>query len=468
MPRLVSTPRRCAPRPRFQNIWYMGAKTRLLEGFIDEAAKQALPEGGRLLDLFCGTGVVSRFLARDYTVIANDAQEMCRVLAEAHLVHGKLAELQGFLASLDPEAELAHACGRNRRALEEQLAPALELEDRALAGELEPARYLELLATTPVPGQTPSGACFGGARGIYSSTALERRRRDPRAFPYTLLTAYYGNVYLGLRQAIEADSLRYAISQLASRKRRIHYLSALLHAVSVSTSGTSHFAQPTDPRRPRERARVLQRRAISISERFHAAEASQRRELRAARLSPDNRALSSDFVELIGPQGFRCGPLDAVYADPPYTADNYSRFYHVLEELARYRYPRLKRTAQGLTKGRYPEQQLRFRSGFCSRPRVEAEWRRLIAASADSGANLLASYASPSGLLLKTYHSKGLDEEAALARFQDLFRERYSSVSMRLRDLEHSGQGDGFLGVQEILMIATGAKKTACGLPKAR
>lgn len=446
----------------------MGAKTRLLEGFIDEAAREALPKGGRLLDLFCGTGVVSRFLARDYTVIANDAQEMCRILAEAHLVHGGPAELRRFLASLDPEAELAAACGRNRRALEEQLAPALELEDQALAGQLAPARYLELLAATPAPGQTPSGPWFGGARGIFASTALERRRGDPRAFPYTLMTAYYGNVYLGLRQAIEADSLRYAISQLPERKRRTHYLAALLHAVSVSTSGTSHFAQPTDPRRPRELARLLQRRSQSIAARFAEAEASQRRELRGAQLSAHNRALSSDFAALIGPQGFRCGPLDAVYADPPYTADNYSRFYHVLEELARYRYPRLKRTAQGLTKGRYPEQGMRFRSGFCSRPRVEAEWSRLIDASADCGANLLASYATPNGLLLKTYFAQGLDEAAALERFAALFRRRYAQVSMRLRDLEHSGQGDGFLGVQEILMIATGPKKTACGLRKAR
>ncbi len=451
--------RRCAPRARLHSIWYMGAKTRLLEGFIDTAMHAAVPKGGRVLDLFCGTGVVSRFLAEDYRLVANDAMAMCSVLAEAHLVRPPSDE---ELAAIDPRAELWEAFEKNHAALAKPLAPALEREAEALAGKLDARGYLSLLAATPAPGERSRDPLFRATAGIFGTRALGRRRKDPSRFPYTLLTAYYGNVYLGLQQAIEADSLRYAIAQLPDRRRRVHYLAALLHAVSISTSGTSHFAQPTDPTRDRERERLLQRRGASIRERFLRAEETLRKELRTRRPGPGHRVLCEDYRALIGPGGFRCGRLDAVYADPPYTADNYSRFYHVLEELVRYRYPELKRGPRGLTKGRYPTQQLRFRSGFCSRAKVEEEWRRLIAASARSGAALLASYATPNGLLLKKYRAEGLSEDAALERFAALFEERYRRVDLKLQSLPHSGQGDGSLGVQEILISATGPQKTSC------
>ena len=44
-----------------------------------------------------------------------------------------------------------------------------------------------------------------------------------------------------------------------------------------------------------------------------------------------------------------------VYADPPYTDMQYSRYYHLLNVAAKYEYPKLTITKNGYTKGLYTE-----------------------------------------------------------------------------------------------------------------
>ena len=71
---------------------------------------------------------------------------------------------------------------------------------------------------------------------------MSRYRRNSRLRPACLATSYYANVYYGLRQAIDLDSLRAAIDALPGggqrmERKRIHYLSALIHASPVTTPG---------------------------------------------------------------------------------------------------------------------------------------------------------------------------------------------------------------------------------------
>ncbi len=44
-------------------IWYMGAKSRVLPEFLDRVLEEEVPEGGTVLDLFSGTGIVSAWCA---------------------------------------------------------------------------------------------------------------------------------------------------------------------------------------------------------------------------------------------------------------------------------------------------------------------------------------------------------------------------------------------------------------------
>jgi adenine-specific DNA-methyltransferase len=79
-----------------------------------------------------------------------------------------------------------------------------------------------------------------------------------------------------------------------------------------------------------------------------------------------------------------------VYADPPYTADQYSRYYHIYETLLLYDYP------SSLGEGRYRPD--RFRSDFSLKTEVSDSIDNLIKICSKLGSNLIMSYPA-NGLL---------------------------------------------------------------------
>ena len=169
-----------------------------------------------------------------------------------------------------------------------------------------------------------------------------------------------------------------------------------------------------------------------------------------------DRVFNSDYRELLDEDGvFQLpeGP-GLVYLDPPYTADNYSRFYHVLEVITRYDYPELKRGRNGkILRGRYPVLSQRFRSDFCSPAKVEDEFRRVLKGASCCGAKLVISYSSPTGLLLKQYSGQGCAEP--LERFRVLCGEFYEKVEILRRPMMHSGQGDSNIEIDELLVVCS-------------
>lgn len=438
----------------------MGAKTRVLPGFLDRAIADAAPAGATVVDLMTGSGVVAAHCARRYRVIASDVQEYAAAIARSLIEQSAetvaaLREMPDALAVLEPafRGELA--------ALEELFAPALAREaallERLDASPTDPAArnaYRTFL-------EAPESFYGDEARSLLSPASLEARARDPSVRPCCLVTAIYAHVYFGLRQSIVLDALRAAILDLPALSRgeravRDHCLSALLHVASRSTSGTSHFAQPRHLRKDSELLAVARRRRIDVLAELAAAS----KELLSFVLShpyrDGNRVLRADYRSWIDPAtgAFDFGePVDLIYLDPPYTADHYSRFYHALEVIARYDYPPLERDARGQAlRGRYPSIETRHQSSFCSKLSVEEAFRQAILASARAGAKLIISYSSPTGLLLKEY-AKEAGSGDPVERFAALCREGYRSVEVRRLPLLHSGQGDKNRTIDELLLI---------------
>jgi adenine-specific DNA-methyltransferase len=287
------------------------------------------------------------------------------------------------------------------------------------------------------------------------------RQKDHQDYPDCLATLYYPNVYLGIHPALAADSLRYALEPVDPRarffqKKRDHYLAALIHALSVTTSATSHFCQPRGLSTDKEVLAVLERRSVSLASRLEACSKDMVATIASTTYQKGNRVLSHNWRQVL--PGLEPHP-DVVYLDPPYTADNYSRFYHLLEVMTQYDYPPLEKRNNVLSKGRYPEIRLRHQSGFCRRGSVEQEFKDVMAQSAAHGSNLVISYAEESGLLLRRYReSDGLSARAALSRFQALALEHYQDVDIRRRQLLHSGQGRKNEPATELLFVCTSPK----------
>ncbi len=153
---------------------------------------------------------------------------------------------------------------------------------------------------------------------------------------------------------------------------------------------------------------------------------------------------------------------DVVYIDPPYTADHYSRFYHLLEVVTDYDYPALEVRRNRVTKGRYPVGERRHHSAFCRRETVEGEFRDVLRSCSRAGAAAVVSYSRESGLLLRHYREDlGLSSEQALARFRGLALESYGDVEILERPLQHSGQGDSNIDITELLLVCRKPRKAS-------
>ena len=340
------------------SAYYMGSK-RALSTFIVEAIGSTLSDDGIVVDLMCGSGAASGAFCRLWRTIASDAQEFCRVLAA---VQGGGYQRTDAAAILDSVLQLAR---QHAGTLQRPLADALTEEEAIFHGDLDRdtlRRYREFLGRWPT---YPGGRSRSGWDPVRE---VQLRQRDPQILPYCLFTAYYANVYFGLRQAVEIDGLRYAIDQVEDAQDRIWALGALIASVSAlgSTFG-GHFAQPPI-RQPSHLnmgnlGRLIEGRAASITHEFCARYLSLASE--SERTTYPVETVSGPWqVALDSVEEIVCSRQEVtVYVDAPYTREEYSRYYHLLETLVNYRYP----DSVGI--GRVPSKLGggRFRSEFFTR-----------------------------------------------------------------------------------------------------
>lgn len=213
---------------------------------------------------------------------------------------------------------------------------------------------------------------------------------------YCLASLSFAWGYFGLRQAIAIDSIRYAIDRARENKTLspAHCdwaLVALLQAASCASASPGHFAQylrPTASGFPRI---LSQRRRNLWSQFLH--EASVLRAYGNREWRRRNAVLQADALTLGDELDELSIEAAVIYADPPYSTDHYSRYYHVLETLYLYDFPR----AEGA--GRYRPD--RFSTPFSIKTQVEKAMSDFCSELARRDFTLILSYPS-NGLLNKT------------------------------------------------------------------
>ncbi|MYD86067.1 MAG: modification methylase, partial [Acidobacteria bacterium] len=97
-----------------------------------------------------------------------------------------------------------------------------------------------------------------------------------------------------------------------------------------------------------------------------------------------NRVFRQDASSLLHDLHSHGSRPTVVYADPPYTRDQYSRYYHIHETLLQYDYP----TSSG--SGRYRPD--RFQSPYSMKTRVGNAMEDLVSRCAKLGSTLVLSY----------------------------------------------------------------------------
>ncbi len=380
------------------------------------------------LDVFCGLCSVGGAVARiGNRVIGNDIQSFAVLVARC-----LLATAEAPPSPTKLKDALWRSYVYNHRRLLERFADDIEREDRILAdGDANAYRHAYTQWRHAANDQD-----------IAAELAAIARPADQR--PYRLVTLTFAWGYFGLRQAIAIDSIRFAIDRARASERLTPAgadwaLVGLLQAASCASASPGHFAQYLRPESDEGFVRILrQRRRDMWKQLLH--EVGKL----APYGSPDwrrgNAVLQHDALaiwEHLDNFGFEDG---IVYADPPYSKDHYSRYYHVLETLTRYDYP------SAVGKGRYRPD--RFATPFSLKTQVEAAMSDLCGAVAERGSTLVLSY--PSNGLLNA--GCGVDPG-------DLLHDHFSHVNLLMRQpTSHSTlgarHGSARNPVDELLWVA--------------
>lgn len=354
---------------------YMGTK-RQLAPTVAEVISGAKP--GPVMDVFSGMCAVGAAVGECRPVWNNDIQEFCATVAMC------LFRSEGAVPTPDQADRILFTrFEKNRATLMRRFEHEVLCESRALNSR---SHQLILLYRTE---QSPSR--------VLGHHRLERRQRSLRRhrFPFCLFSLTYADTYFGLRQCIEIDSLIYAIvaarsDGLISDDEQRWMLIVLGDVLKNVATTTGHFAQFLEPNSENAQRFVQQRIRSVWSEFLHSL--TQVSPLGTSEWRASNKVYNLDTLRLLEQFTSEADVPSVVYADPPYTDDQYSRYYHVLETLIRYDYP------ETASKGQYRPD--RFRTPFSVKTEVRGAFDRLIRSTGDFGAELVLSYPT-NGLLHK-------------------------------------------------------------------
>ena len=335
-------------------VSYMGTK-RHLAPFVAGLVEECKP--GPFLDLFSGMCSVGQAVAEDRQVWSNDLQQFSHLVAQCQ-----------FCSEVGPP-ESSYIKAKLEKSVEKLIGAQIEAEKRQV--QAEEAALAEMDYTFLAK--------------IFEDRIFRANRIAPsNSGQYRLFLDRYAGSYFSLTQAIEIDAIRHAIdSNITYQTNKNWCLVALCSAMGRSANTTGHFAQALCPK-PANISKVVTQRRRSIWREFLNAigrlTAVGNEEWRKR-----NRAFNCEASLLLGELGQSSG-LGVVYADPPYTADQYSRYYHLYETAILYDYP----AARG--RGLYRDR--RAVSEFCHATKVRKSIERLVSRTAGSGADLILSYPS--------------------------------------------------------------------------
>ena len=338
-------------------VSYMGTKRRLA-GQVANIVTDLTP--GPFVDLFAGMCSVGSAVAPSRQVWSNDLQRFAHTVATARFCSRELAP-----RSIDAAGACFSTAQKEAQQLRARFGAREAFEQRAL----DAGRITQLSETFE--------------EGIARANTLASQKASKR---YDVITTRFAGTYFSYGQSIEIDSIRRAIDVAyppAEATADVHRwaLLALCVAMSRCTTSTGHFAQPLAPK-ARNLGKFAAQRTRSIwTEWLNAFPLMIPTGSRAWRAK--NRAYQTTANELLAEMTKERAPA-VIYADPPYTKDQYSRFYHLYETLILYDHPE--------AHGRGLYRQGRSVSEYCAKGTVAPAMRDLIASAARLGSSLVLSY----------------------------------------------------------------------------
>lgn len=340
---------------------YMGSKRAMLQNGLGSMILEESKNAKRVVDLFCGAGSVIGFAAEktERPVLAIDLQEYSIILAKSIL--RKISPLNS--EELEKKWIKKIKKARNRSAFWNKAQKlSTKLDMRMVRHYVEQCRKL-------CEDKSDIGPVFNA----------------------------YGGYYFSPEQALTFD---YLLSNLPDNEdERIACQAAIIVAAMRCVASPGHTAQPFQPTRTAGRfiIEAWKRDPLEVC----------KKTLKEVCLQYAKK-LGEAYVGNAIDVASKLKSSDLVVVDPPYTGVQYSRFYHVLETLAR-------RSCGPVSgEGRYTVITDRPQSAFSNPGQSEKALEKLLSNLSGAGSTVIFTF--PEGEC-----SNGLSGETILEKAKDCF-----------------------------------------------
>lgn len=309
---------------------YQGNKSSLMP-FINNNLEKYISPGDTICDIFAGSGSVSAYLNQNYTIIANDLELYSAIICSALLNTPSKTTLLKFR----DEVNSIYFLNLNQKILENKTI--IEKEDIFVKNQ-DNKSLIDLYNSIPTVWNNLGN-------NIHPSTLRNENK-------YNLFLRYYSGTYFGIAQSIEIDSIIQTIKMLDSSPKDVLF-SCLFYAMKETVfSKDGHMAQPLNITKNPNRHITQRKKSIYSYFNSKLIEFIDKSEDYSSNL---NKIYNYDISTLLNRNDFLSSNIKLIYADPPYTDMQYSRYYHLLNVAARYDYPELTISQGSYTKGLYTE-----------------------------------------------------------------------------------------------------------------
>lgn len=361
-------------------INYPGSKKKLLE-YIYSSTYRYIDKNKYILDIFSGTGCVSQMYSNNgYKVISNDVEKYSYNISKA------------LIGEYDKEIDMKFFNEKyleNKNKLIKYYSSLLNEEKQLLSAKSEKIIDLyenKILKVWDLSNENPY------ILNDISIFSIEDLNKNIEIIPFSLFSLYYSSSYFGLEQSIEIDSIRYAIEKTS--KNNCILFSSLYYAMKECVfAKDGHMAQPLNFFKNFKK--LLKCRTNNIYELF----LKKVNEFLSDNYSFENKSRNKSFnveATLLLEDSFIKDNVGFIYADPPYTDMQYSRYFHLLNTITEYRYPELTKKNGKITTGLYADN--RFQSNLSSKSTAIKDLEKIIKFSSKNNINIAISYAYPKDL----------------------------------------------------------------------
>jgi len=346
---------------------YQGSKRNLLP-FIKNNSTSVISSGQTVLDIFAGTCSVGYSFKRTNRIFANDCEKYAYTISKALL--GSYSE---FICS-DITSDINLAFDKGMEKINKKYGTLANEEVLALKSE-DATKISEFYHTIPTVWN-----------GKIKEVAEARN----------LFLQYYSSSYFGLSQSAEIDSLRVAIEKYKNTKLFAPLMAALYYAMKECVfAKDGHMAQPLGFEK--NIAKLLKQRQKSIFALFNAKFEEFFFDDFVV-TNYENECFNMNFEDLLQLPKIR-NEVDVIYADPPYTDMQYSRYYHILNFVTQYKPVSLTMVGGTHTKGLYTDG--RYQSKLSIKSKCLDTFAALVDFCSDFQKNLVVSFAYPADTALQ-------------------------------------------------------------------